>query len=949
MAKLSTPQNVSVSGNQLSFNEVTNAQWYSILANGVEIGTYGDVAPDTTNAYRVVFSKPANVTLNVTVNDNPSDPDAGIDYPAQSGWALYDGDQITVYKMGSDQHLEINGVLYNADNTTHTISVTDDDVLIGLEGTGDASGDNYVKVVINFSLSTSYGASKIYLGGNRIGNMYIGSTGLRAAYLGTNKVFGLTDTYNIVSNLTNAYYCTVIGTATSAPTSIDTGGTAIYWLTQPEHYNAPTVTITPLGAVKYTYNADQISRLELSKPRGSFTIAATAIKEYYLVTWTATHCTVNGANTIDYGGTAVYSIDPDQYYELPQTITVTNATGNWDRSTGTLTISNPTGKVSFTATATRIQYTYTENLTNCTKLDGDLSTIYAGQTVTRGFAATAGYAFPTSITVTGATYTWNAGSGELTISNPTGNVTVTIAAVAKTFNYSVSATNCTATPTSGTIKGGASANIGITWNENLFSFGSSNITVTGASHSYSNGTLTISDPTQNVTVTASATRIAYTLTAAGTDCTLSPASGYVKTDGSVTEITVTPNSGYGVTTAEGLTVTGAQHTVAMSGDNLVISLSYATGNVTVAYVAVKKYTITYKLTHLTANPQPTSLLDGYSTTFTLSPTIGWKLPSVVSLTGATVDYNPNTGKVTLSKPQYNITLTAIADAKTYSVTTNVTGCTISGPTTISTDGTATYTLTADSGYELPTQLMVGVVNATKQSYTLNAAKTSATLVITAPSGAVTITVDAVRVSYSVTYNLTNCTADSSNPTTAPVGGSADFKFTASTGYELSATPTVTGATLASWDYPDSTDKSVAVAAIENVTGNVTITVVGSLPKLATPTGLTIDGDTLSFNEVENAETYYVFANGVSIGTYTPPQQLISFTIGGVSYQAEDGMTWQEWVDSSYNTNQKFYIGLYNKVWYETGYVSTGSSDVYAEDIIISGAKYIQLHSGGSAN
>ena len=29
--------------------------------------------------------------------------------------------------------------------------------------------------------------------------------------------------------------------------------------------------------------------------------------------------------------------------------------------------------------------------------------------------------------------------------------------------------------------------------------------------------------------------------------------------------------------------------------------------------------------------------------------------------------------------------------------------------------------------------------------------------------------------------------------------------------------------------------------------------------------------------------------------------MISFTIGGVSYQAEEGMTWQEWVASGYNT------------------------------------------------
>jgi hypothetical protein len=38
----------------------------------------------------------------------------------------------------------------------------------------------------------------------------------------------------------------------------------------------------------------------------------------------------------------------------------------------------------------------------------------------------------------------------------------------------------------------------------------------------------------------------------------------------------------------------------------------------------------------------------------------------------------------------------------------------------------------------------------------------------------------------------------------------------------------------------------------------------------------------------------------------PEGNLITFTIGGTEYQAEEGMTWGEWVDSEYNTNG-FYI------------------------------------------
>ena len=79
---------------------------------------------------------------------------------------------------------------------------------------------------------------------------------------------------------------------------------------------------------------------------------------------------------------------------------------------------------------------------------------------------------------------------------------------------------------------------------------------------------------------------------------------------------------------------------------------------------------------------------------------------------------------------------------------------------------------------------------------------------------------------------------------------------------------MTGCTLTSWDYPVADDRTTMIAGIENVTGNVTITVVGSLPKLDTPTGLSITDDTLTFDAVENAEQYEVFAGNTSLGTYS---------------------------------------------------------------------------------
>jgi hypothetical protein len=46
-------------------------------------------------------------------------------------------------------------------------------------------------------------------------------------------------------------------------------------------------------------------------------------------------------------------------------------------------------------------------------------------------------------------------------------------------------------------------------------------------------------------------------------------------------------------------------------------------------------------------------------------------------------------------------------------------------------------------------------------------------------------------------------------------------------------------------------------------------------------------------------------------------KLISFTINGTSYQAEEGMTWDEWVESEYNTSN-FVINSDNRIGYYPG-------------------------------
>ena len=1178
MAKLSTPQNVAVNGNTLTFDPVTHATGYAIYAGSTELGTYGavhtyviDVTPDTS----------LTVQFNPYVGETKK-------YDAVSGWTLYDGDVITVTKMGSTRRLWVNGEVYPADNTVNNITVTNENVEIWTEAGSDASGTNKATVVIMFKSV----ASRMRVGSDTVTAAYLGSIKLPQIYNGTEPMLGQIgdDTYYITSDLENTDYVDHIsGAVTDPPTTILTDGEWISaYLKQSDstHYGKPKVTIEPEGVVNYTYNnTSSVAILNMRAPRGNFTIKAVSTAIEYTVTASGTNCTITGPSKISYQGTATYTVSLDEsIYKLPDTITVTGAVGSWDKANKTITISsptgpttgNPTGAITISVVATNIEYTYSETLTNCSTTDAPRDYCIAGTTFFRSFVVkSSGYAFPAAISVTNATYEWNAGTGELKVSNPTGNVTVTIAAVAKTFNYSFNKNYCTVYDESGTTQvfaGTFTADETVTFTVkpyDHYKMTADSISVTNAEYDWnaSTGKLTIKNPvtgdgTNNVVVTATAVVSEYAFVVSATDCTADPTSGYVSTGDTTTSVSFIPNDNF-IMKETSFTVTNATKTVQIggTGELAVVRLSNATGtvslkatasriaypltlngvhctltadkeyvsihdettrikvvpdtdyktngtaglrlggvgtyttetvdgvfyvllsmataNVTVTYTCVEdnvsiaagayswrgnpavqyyfnstngsvtiplsfqsnslnyntiklsyekskdytyerlwynstvayradwsrsddwnmhwdndawriftlstaqtvtrsfytwftantftSYNISVETTHCTYTGASTIAINGTAAiTFTVDSKYTLTADDI-TVTNATKSYDESTKVLTLSNPTGNVTVKATAQVIVYTITESLSGVTATGthPTTVpATSSTLLLTYSAQTGYNLPSSVVVSgavstwnkdsgkltlynidgdisititgeritysitenLTNVTKSgthptfiaygatitlqyatasgyefptSVTITGADSdwkpvTGILTITNPTGPVTITIAGVLSTATVTYNLTHCTAASTNPATIAIGGSADLKFVADTGYELSATPTVSGATLTSWDYPVADDRTTMVAGIENVTGNVTITVVGSLPKLATPTGLSVTGDTLTFDEVTNAEQYEVFAGSTSLGTYEPVYMLEAGTYEPV-YMLEAGT--YKWVDN----------------------------------------------------
>ena len=162
----------------------------------------------------------------------------------------------------------------------------------------------------------------------------------------------------------------------------------------------------------------------------------------------------------------------------------------------------------------------------------------------------------------------------------------------------------------------------------------------------------------------------------------------------------------------------------------------------------------------------------------------------------------------------------------------------------------------------------------------------------AASNAVTVSKAAVS-PYTITTVLTNCTGASNNPTTIATGERVTLNFTANDGYGMKSLNVVGAETGAdSW-----TDKTLKVP-IYNPTSNVTITV-GAVVQLESPQNVTINGTTLSWNEVTNALGYYIYANDSDIGSVGADG---SITIKSVDLTTLYG--WDDLSDGTYSITVK---------------------------------------------
>lgn len=224
-----------------------------------------------------------------------------------------------------------------------------------------------------------------------------------------------------------------------------------------------------------------------------------------------------------------------------------------------------------------------------------------------------------------------------------------------------------------------------------------------------------------------------------------------------------------------------------------------------------------------------------------------------------------------------------AVAAVYNITTNLTNLSSNAPATITQGTTATITLTAPENFACPESITV-------TGATYDYAASTGTITLSNPTGAVTITAAGVRTHYNITVNATNVTAATDNPTKIGVDSTATLTFTEVDGYAFPETVTVTGAT-------STFDAGTLTLSVP--TADVVVTIVG-VERAEAPTIEQNDDGTINLYANEDTAAFNVYVDGELKDTISVVNE-ISFTIDGTTYQAEDGMTWAEWVESEYNT------------------------------------------------
>jgi len=296
-------------------------------------------------------------------------------------------------------------------------------------------------------------------------------------------------------------------------------------------------------------------------------------------------------------------------------------------------------------------------------------------------------------------------------------------------------------------------------------------------------------------------------------------------------------------------------------------------------VTAEFFTLTVSAGTGTSSPVGSGIyLAGESVTVRVTVTTGWTFKDWTAV--GDIDPVPMSNPATIAMPANKLTLTAAATLNSYNVNVNVTNTTNDAPLKVNHGDQLSFTLTPDTGYDMPSTLTItrgGVTFLEGTDYTYN----RATGVVTIFSGRIiadiTITGTAAPKEPTVTVNVTNTTNNAL--TRLSYGSSLTFTITAIPGYALPSALTVTMGDDTLTEGVDYVwNGAVGTFHIASVTGDVTITGDAVLIEYIVTVDLSKDGSSwkgqsMTLNDgayvLEDADDgKYVSTVKVTPGTYT---------------------------------------------------------------------------------
>lgn len=527
-------------------------------------------------------------------------------------------------------------------------------------------------------------------------------------------------------------------------------------------------------AIENTYSdADKFIYNQYGVPVVPFTNAP--ISENYTVSISATNGTVSKTTAqVANGGSVTFTTSANTGYEFDKVL-VNGVANNSIHNNGTVTLSNINDTTTIEVVYKVKTFTVTASATNGTVNKNSVTVDYNG-TATITTTANAGYQF-SKVLVNGTQNNAVYSNGTITIANVTKNTTIEVVYVIKTYSVSISVTGGSANANSLTVNHGANVTFTLTPNANYVI---SSVKVNGTENMgvLSGNTITITNVTASTTVEVVYVIKTYSVSISVTGGSVTGNSTKTVNHGANATFTVTPNSGYVISS---LKINGADNLSAYS--NGTVTITNVTANTTVVVEFSEVPPTTYQVSITATNGSvvgnaTVTVVEGNNAVFTVNAFNGYTF-SKAMVNGTVNNAVYNNGTVTISNVTKNTTISIEFVIKTYNVSINAEGATISGNAnvTVNHGESATFTVIANNGYELSTLTVNGS--------DMLSAYSNGTVTVTGITENTSINIVFVIKTYQVRISATGGTVNDNAIITVNHGESATFNVVANTGYTLS--------------------------------------------------------------------------------------------------------------------------------------------------------------------